>query len=326
MPRKRFKAEEIIQKFREAEVLLSQGKSVAEACRQIVVTDQTYYRWRKEYGGVRTDQAKRLKGLDRERAPTRSVGPAEESIPSAGYATFIQYLTPRILTVTLPFAFGFLSRKHPALSVKFHVPGFDSEQLLRAAPGFPRDDDQISKAVIRNRVKQGRILVCGHKSLTTVGRWSFKLCNRISFNVSQFRRPAHTPFHATDVVTAGFLRQVRVTVYPLFDMKRSQFRDRQIGIPKCKSLETVAIPLVSIGSALRMSPLKELVDQRHYCIRINACFSRLSHQFVKSIPCPILIRAEIVASAAQCHVPAVTCFPEPRFCPASHYKPSSQRT
>ena len=68
MPRKRFKTEEIIQKLREAEILLSQGKNVAEACRQIGVTDQTYYRWRKEYGGVRTDQAKRLKELDRENA------------------------------------------------------------------------------------------------------------------------------------------------------------------------------------------------------------------------------------------------------------------
>ena len=66
MPRKRFKTEEILQKLREAEVLLSQGKNVAEACRQIGVTDQTYYRWRKEYGGVRTDQARRLKDLDRE--------------------------------------------------------------------------------------------------------------------------------------------------------------------------------------------------------------------------------------------------------------------
>ena len=68
MPRKRFKTEEIIQKLREAEILLSQGKNVAEACRQIGVTDQTYYRWRKEYGGVRTDQARRLKELDRENA------------------------------------------------------------------------------------------------------------------------------------------------------------------------------------------------------------------------------------------------------------------
>ena len=63
MPRRRFKTEEIIQKLREAEVLLSQGKDVATACRQIGVTDNTYYRWRKGYGGIRTDQAKRLKEL-----------------------------------------------------------------------------------------------------------------------------------------------------------------------------------------------------------------------------------------------------------------------
>ena len=68
MPRKRFKTEEIIQKLREAEVLLSQGRNVSEACRQIGVTDNTYYRWRKEYGGIRSDQAKRLKELERENA------------------------------------------------------------------------------------------------------------------------------------------------------------------------------------------------------------------------------------------------------------------
>ena len=68
MPRKRNHAEEIIPKLREAGVLLSQGKSVSDACRQIGVTDNTYYRWRKEYGEVRTDQAKRLKELEREKA------------------------------------------------------------------------------------------------------------------------------------------------------------------------------------------------------------------------------------------------------------------
>ena len=71
MPRKRFKTEEIIQKLREAEVLLSQGRNVSEACRQIGVTDNTYYRWRKEYGGIRSDQAKRLKELELERENTR---------------------------------------------------------------------------------------------------------------------------------------------------------------------------------------------------------------------------------------------------------------
>ncbi len=68
MPRKPFKTEENIQKLRESAILLSQGTNVAEACRQIGVTDQTYYRWRQEYGRVRIDQAKCLKELDRENA------------------------------------------------------------------------------------------------------------------------------------------------------------------------------------------------------------------------------------------------------------------
>ena len=68
MSRKRFKAEEIVNKLREADVLISQGRTVAQASKQIGVTDQTYYRWRKEYGGLKTDQAKRLKELERENA------------------------------------------------------------------------------------------------------------------------------------------------------------------------------------------------------------------------------------------------------------------
>jgi len=68
MPRKRFSAEQIVNKLREAEVLIAQGRSIAQACKQIGVTDQTYYRWRREYGGLKTDQAKRLKELVRENA------------------------------------------------------------------------------------------------------------------------------------------------------------------------------------------------------------------------------------------------------------------
>lgn len=73
MAKKVFKPEEIINKLREAEVLSSQGKSVAEICRALGVTDQTYYRWRKEYGGMGTEQAKRLKALERENAQLRKV-------------------------------------------------------------------------------------------------------------------------------------------------------------------------------------------------------------------------------------------------------------
>ncbi len=68
MPRKRYSAEEIIQKLRGADVLLSQGKTVSQACKQIGVSDQTYYRWRKSYGGMKVDQARRLKELEAENA------------------------------------------------------------------------------------------------------------------------------------------------------------------------------------------------------------------------------------------------------------------
>ena len=71
--KKRFTTEQIIGKLREAEVLLSKGETMEAVCRQIGVTDQTYYRWRKEYGGIKLDQAKRLKELERENAQLRKI-------------------------------------------------------------------------------------------------------------------------------------------------------------------------------------------------------------------------------------------------------------
>ena len=66
MPQKKHKPEEIVAKLRQVDVLVSQGQSVAEAVRSISVTQFTYYRWRKEFGGMKTDQVKRLKGLEKE--------------------------------------------------------------------------------------------------------------------------------------------------------------------------------------------------------------------------------------------------------------------
>lgn len=68
MARKYFTTEQIISKLREAEVLMSQGKTAAEASRAIGISEQSYYRWRKEYGGVSTDQVHRLKELEKENA------------------------------------------------------------------------------------------------------------------------------------------------------------------------------------------------------------------------------------------------------------------
>ena len=66
MSRRRFKAEQIIGLLRETDVKLSHGRSVGQTCRDMVITEQTYYRWLKEYGGMKTVQVKRLKDLERE--------------------------------------------------------------------------------------------------------------------------------------------------------------------------------------------------------------------------------------------------------------------
>jgi transposase-like protein len=66
MVKKGYTPEQIIGKLREAEILLSQGFTISEASRKIGITEQTYYRWRKEYGGMRVEQARRLKELEKE--------------------------------------------------------------------------------------------------------------------------------------------------------------------------------------------------------------------------------------------------------------------
>ena len=73
MARKQYKIEQIIHMLREAEVLASKGSTVAQICKALGIADQTYYRWRREYGGLKVDQAKRLKDLEKENARLRQV-------------------------------------------------------------------------------------------------------------------------------------------------------------------------------------------------------------------------------------------------------------
>jgi transposase-like protein len=70
MPRKRHKPEEIVTKLRQVDVLVSQGQGIADAIRQIGVSEVTYYRWRQEFGGLKTEQVKRLKDLETENMRT----------------------------------------------------------------------------------------------------------------------------------------------------------------------------------------------------------------------------------------------------------------
>jgi transposase-like protein len=71
--KKRHTAEQIITKLREAEVELAKGRKIPEAARKLGITEQTYYRWRKEYGGLRTDQARRLKELEKQNSQLKKL-------------------------------------------------------------------------------------------------------------------------------------------------------------------------------------------------------------------------------------------------------------
>jgi len=73
MARKRYTAEEIIGHLRTIEIETGRGVGIAEVCRKLGITEQTYYRWKKEYGGLRVDQAKRLKGLEQENARLKRI-------------------------------------------------------------------------------------------------------------------------------------------------------------------------------------------------------------------------------------------------------------
>jgi len=71
MPKKRYTPEQIVGKLRQIEVLISQGKAVPVACRESGIVEQTFYRWRKEYGGLQMEQARKLKDLQKENAQLR---------------------------------------------------------------------------------------------------------------------------------------------------------------------------------------------------------------------------------------------------------------
>ena len=73
MPRKTYSPEQLINKLREGEILLSQGNTIGTVCKKIGVSDYTYYRWRKEYGGMRVEQARRLKDLEQENTRLKKV-------------------------------------------------------------------------------------------------------------------------------------------------------------------------------------------------------------------------------------------------------------
>jgi len=73
MKRKRFKAEQIVVMLRETEIQLAKSLDIAQACRNMGISEQSYYRWRKEYGGLKLDQAKKMKGLEKENSRLKKI-------------------------------------------------------------------------------------------------------------------------------------------------------------------------------------------------------------------------------------------------------------
>ncbi len=73
MKGKRYKAEQVVVMLREAEIQLAKGLDIAEVCRNLGISEQSYYRWRKEYGGLKLDQAKKMKGLEKENARLKKI-------------------------------------------------------------------------------------------------------------------------------------------------------------------------------------------------------------------------------------------------------------
>src|ERR1700719_3805030 len=86
MPNKRYKAEQIVTLLRRIEVGIANGKTTPQVCKEAEITVQTYYRWRKEYGGLKLDQAKRLKELEKENAKLKRVVSFRQALlPSHGW-------------------------------------------------------------------------------------------------------------------------------------------------------------------------------------------------------------------------------------------------
>ena len=101
MSRKRYKPEQIISMLREADVQLSRGQKVAQICRELGIAEQTYYRWRREYGGLKVSQAKRLKELERENTRLkRAVAGASRSRKGTGR---VAKNWRRLVVIFLPF-------------------------------------------------------------------------------------------------------------------------------------------------------------------------------------------------------------------------------
>ncbi|HBL44790.1 MAG TPA: IS3 family transposase [Planctomycetaceae bacterium] len=156
MPRKRFTVEQIIQKLREAEVELARGKTIGLVCKQLGITDQTYYRWRKEYGGIRTDQAKRLKDLEKENARLkRLLADAELDKAILKEAAFGKLLSPVKRCQAVTYVRNTLGPEIVSERRACRVLG-QPRSTQRREPYLPDDEPRLVKRMIELATQYGR--------------------------------------------------------------------------------------------------------------------------------------------------------------------------
>ncbi|HAW30929.1 MAG TPA: IS3 family transposase [Planctomycetaceae bacterium] len=156
MPRKRFTVEQIIQKLREAEVELARGKTISLVCKHLEITDQTYYRWRKEYGGIRTDQAKRLKDLEKENARLkRLLADAELDKAILKEAAFGKLLSPVKRCQAVSYVRNTLGPEIVSERRACRVLG-QPRSTQRREPYLPDDEPRLVKRMIELATQYGR--------------------------------------------------------------------------------------------------------------------------------------------------------------------------
>ena len=235
MSRKRYTPEQIISMLREAEVALAQGQSVGQACRTLGVSEQSYYRWRKEYGGLRTDQAKRLKDLEKENGRLRKaisdLTLDKLILKEALEGKLLSPARRRQCVDHLQAELGISERRACAVAGQHR-------STQRKRPRGRDDEEALTAAVIRLASQYGRY---GYRRITALLRTE-------SWHVNAKRGPAHlaaggaeAPTEATETGQAV----AHALAYNLANFMRTLALPKEV---EYWSLTTLREKLVKIGA------------------------------------------------------------------------------
>ncbi|MFZ2031719.1 MAG: IS3 family transposase [Vitreimonas sp.] len=165
MAKKRFQAEQIIGKLREAEVEISKGQAIGQIVKKLGITEQTYYRWRKEYGGLRTDQAKRLKELEKENARLKKlVANQALDMEILKEAAFGKLLSPPKRRQAVEHVRSAVGRERVSERRACQVLG-QSRSTQRRQPQVPGDEPRLVRRMVELATQYGRY---GYRRITAL--------------------------------------------------------------------------------------------------------------------------------------------------------------